>query len=88
MKRRTYPSDLSDKEANPMKLLSSLVIVAVATVLSAGAALAAGGPNDPFAQADATVAMCSGIFPLVALALLVGFMITVLVKRGQDNRNR
>jgi uncharacterized Tic20 family protein len=70
-----------------MKQLSTLVIVIIAFVLSAGGVLAA-GPDDPFAQADAMVGMCSGIFPIVAVLIMAGFMIIVLAKRGQDKRNK
>jgi|WetSurMetagenome_2_1015567.scaffolds.fasta_scaffold62434_4 hypothetical protein len=70
-----------------MKQLSTFVIVIIAFVLSAGGALAA-GPDDPFAQADAMVGICSGIFPIVAVLIMAGFMIIVLAKRGQDKRNK
>lgn len=69
-----------------MKQLSCLILVSMMIVLGATRAQAA--PDDPFAKADATVAMCSGIFPIVALLIMVGFMIIVLAKRRQDKRNK
>ena len=70
-----------------MKHLSTLALVAIAMVLGTGQALAA-GPDDPFAKADAAVGICSGIFPIVAVVIMVGFGINVLRKRSQDKRNR
>lgn len=66
-----------------MKQLSRLIIAAIVIVLSAGGALAA-APDDPFAKADATVKMCTGLLPLT----LVVIMVVVLVRRARDKRNK
>ena len=66
-----------------MKQLSRLILAAIMIVLSAGGVLAA-APDDPFAKADATVKICTGLLPLA----LVVIMVVVLVRRARDKRNK
>ena len=62
-----------------MKQPSRLILAAIMIVLSAGRTLAA-APDDPFAKADATVKMCTGLLPLA----LVVIMVVVLVRRARE----